>query len=230
MRQAATALLQPFAAKLMQQKYLPCGLNVNKYYYFAGAGMKKLAAILLLGIFVFNLFGYKMFVYVLVNQANQQLETVIDQKQYNDAELISVKKPTNLPYYNNTKDFTRAYGEVEMDGVLYQYVKCRIYNDSLEMLCIPHTSKQQLLTSKNNFTQVVFDFKKDANKKSSESNKAFSFIKLLGEFEKNELFNLNLSSNIITSKNYVYYIANTGVKHKATIEQPPDHSNTIFTV
>ena len=215
---------------MMQQKYLRGGLNVNKYYYFAVAGMKKLAAILLLGIFVFNLFGYRMFVYILVNQANQQLETVIDQKQYNDAALISVKKPTNLPYYNNTKDFTRAYGEVEMDGVLYQYVKCRIYNDSLEMLCIPHTSKQQLLTSKNNFTQVVFDFKKDATKKSSESNKAFSFIKLLGEFEKNELFKLNLSSKIITLKNGLYYTANTGVKHKATIEQPPDHFIFTFNV
>ncbi len=230
MRYAANALLQPFAGKLMQQKCQPVGLIVNKFYYFAVAGMKKLAAILLLGIFIFNLFGYKLFVDVLVINANRQLETVIDQKQYNDAELISVKKPTNLPYYNNTKDFTRAYGEVEMDGVLYQYVKCRIYNDSLEMLCIPHTSKQQLLTSKNNFTQVVFDFKKDTDKKSSESNKAFSFIKLLGEFEKNEIFHLNLFCKIVTSKNYVYCLANTGVKHKATIEQPPDNFNIDLAV
>ena len=127
----------------------------------------------------------------MINNANQSLETALDKNNYNDEDLISIKKPTNLPYYNNTKDFTRAYGEVEMNGVFYKYVKCRIYNDSLEMLCTPNTSKQQLLNSKDNFTTVVFDLQKDTNKKSNNSNKSFSFKKLLSEFEKNNDFSLN---------------------------------------
>ena len=192
--------------------------------------MKKLAAILLLGIFVFNLFGYKLFVSFMVSNANQSLETALDKNNYNEEELISIKKGINLPYYNSTKDFTRAYGEVEMNGVLYKYVKSRIYNDSLEMLCIPNTSKQQLLNSKDNFTSAVFDLQKSSNKKSSNSNKVFSFIKMLGDFEKNADFNLNFSSTIFALKNNAHYIANTGVKHKATIEQPPDFYCTAFTV
>jgi hypothetical protein len=192
--------------------------------------MRKLAAIALLGIFVFNLFGYKLFVSFMVNNANQTLETALDKNNYNEEDLISIKKPTNLPYYNNTKDFTRAYGEVEMNGVLYTYVKSRIYNDSLEMLCIPNTSKQQLLNSKDNFTSVVFDLQKDTNKKSGESGKTFSFLKMLGEFENNADFNLNISSAAIALKNSTHYIVNTGAKHKATIEQPPDFCNTAVTV
>ena len=192
--------------------------------------MRKLAAILLLGIFVFNLFGYKLFVSFMVNNANQTLETALDKNNYNDEDLISIKKPTNLPYYNNTRDFTRAYGEVEMNGVLYTYVKSRIYNDSLEMLCIPNSSKQQLLNSKDNFTNVVFDLQKDTNKKSTSSNKAFSFLKMLSEFEVNTDFNFTISSKAIALKNNTHYIANTGAKHKATIEQPPDFCNTAVTV
>lgn len=184
--------------------------------------MRKIAAILLLLVFVFNLFGYRLFVSFMVNNVNQSLETALDQHHYNDNDLISIKKPTNLPYYNNTKDFTRAYGEVEMNGILYKYVKSRIYNDSLEMLCIPNTSKQQLLTSKDNFTQSVFDLQKDANKKSGSSSKLFSFVKLLSEYEKNAGWNVDASYTNIALQNTAYYNANSGALHKATIEQPPD--------
>ena len=113
----------------------------------------------------------------MVSNANQSLEAALDDNKYNENELISIKKAIHLPYYNNTRDFTRTYGEVEMNGVFYKYVKSRIYNDSLEMLCIPNTSKQQLLNSKDNFTQAIFDLQKDANKKATGQNKAISFMK-----------------------------------------------------
>ena len=190
--------------------------------------MKKIAAILLLGIFVFNLFGYKIFVSYMVNSANQSLEIALDNNNYSEEQLISIKKPVNLPYYNNSKDFARAEGEVEMNGILYKYVKSRIYNDSLEMLCIPNTAKQQLLTSKDNFAKAVMDLQNDGNKKSSSSSKLFSFIKLFTEFEKNVDFNLlnSISSTQTDLKNTSYYNANAGVLHKATIEQPPDTFNS----
>ena len=113
--------------------------------------MKKLAAILLLGIFVFNLFGYKLWVSYKVNTADQSLETAFDKNNYNEDELISIKKPINLPYYNNTKEFSRIDGEVEIDGVYYKYVKCRIYNDQLEMLCLPNTQKTKIKLAKEDF-------------------------------------------------------------------------------
>ena len=188
--------------------------------------MRKIAAILLLMVFVFNLFGYRLFVSFMVNNVDQSLEVALDHNNYNEDQLISIKKPINLPYYNNANDFTRAYGEVELNGVHYKYVKSRIYNDSLEMLCIPNTSKQQLLESKDKFTDVVFDLQKDANKKSSNSNKAFSFIKMLSEFERHADVDFNLSSTLVALHNTSYYNANSGVLHKVTIEQPPDIFNS----
>lgn len=188
--------------------------------------MRKIAAILLLLVFVFNLFGYRLFVSFMVSSVDQSLEISLDNNDYSEAQLISIKKPINLPYYNNAKDFTRAYGEVEMNGVHYKYVKSRIYNDSLEMLCIPNTSKQQLLESKDKFTDVVFDIQKDANKKSSNSHKVFSFIKILSEFERHTDVDLSLSYTSVALQNTSYYKANSGVLHKATIEQPPDCFNS----
>lgn len=188
--------------------------------------MRKIAAILLLLVFVFNLFGYRLFVSFMVSSVDQSLEISLDNNDYNEAQLISIKKPINLPYYNNAKDFTRAYGEVEMNGVHYKYVKSRIYNDSLEMLCIPNTSKQQLLESKDKFTDVVFDIQKNANKKSSNSHKVFSLIKILSEFERHTDVDLSLSYTSVALQNTSYYKANSGVLHKATIEQPPDCFNS----
>lgn len=185
--------------------------------------MKKLAAILLLFIFVFNLFGYRLFVSYMVSHANQSLEIALDENNFSEEELISIKTPINLPYYNNNSSFARAYGEVEMNGILYKYVKSRIYNDSLEMLCIPNTSKQQLLNSKNNFTQVVFDLQKDTNKKSSNSNKIFSYFKLMSEYEQNISLHFNLPCKLIALKNNTHYIVNSGILYKTTVEQPPDN-------
>ena len=199
---------------------------INKYPYFVYLLMRKIAAILLLLVFVFNLFGYRLFVSFMVSSVDQSLEISLDNNDYSEAQLISIKKPINLPYYNNAKDFTRAYGEVEMNGVHYKYVKSRIYNDSLEMLCIPNTSKQQLLESKDKFTDVVFDIQKDANKKSSNSNKLFSFKKMLSEFDRHTDVDLSLSYTSVALQNTSYYKANSGVLHKATIEQPPDCFNS----
>jgi hypothetical protein len=206
----------------MQEKQPAPMLKINKYPYFAYLQMRKLAAILLMLIFVFNLFGYKLFVSFMVSNANQSLEAAIDKNNYSEDQLISIKKPINLPYYNNTKDFTRTYGEVEMNGVLYQYVKSRIYNDSLEMLCIPNTSKQQLLDAKDDFAQATFDLQKDAAKKATGSGKMASFIKLFSEYEKNAGWQLQASYTYTSLQNTSYYNANSGSLHKATIEQPPD--------
>ncbi|MBS1511286.1 MAG: hypothetical protein JST86_10635 [Bacteroidetes bacterium] len=184
--------------------------------------MRKFAAISLLLVFAFNLFGYRLFVSLLVKKADQTLELALDNNRYNDNELISVKKAIHLPYYNNQKEFTRAYGEVEMNGILYQYVKSRIYNDTLEMMCIPNISKQELLKSKDNFTQVAFDLQKDAAKKSSANNKLASFVKVLSEYDQQNKWNADPGMTILQTTAIAYYTANSGQLHKATVEQPPD--------
>ena len=144
--------------------------------------MKRLAAILLLGIFSFNLFGYRLVASFLESTENQKMELALDENEYSDSELISIKQPTNLPYYQNSTAFQRIDGEIEIAGVYYKYVKCRIYNDSLELLCIPNKSKMQIQAAKADFSKLASDFQQSNNKKKGNT-ESKSFQKTLSEYE-----------------------------------------------
>ena len=192
--------------------------------------MRKIAAILLLGIFVFNLFGYRLFVSYMVKASDSSLQTTLDKEEYDEAELISIKKAVNLPYYNNDPEFSQAFGEIEMNGLLYKYVKSRVYNDSLEMLCIPNTGKQNLLTAKDNFTRVVLDMQNNNGKKSPGPEKQQSLLKFFTEYEKNAGWHFNTAiSSIVVLQNEAHNNINTGLLHKASVEQPPDITACFLT-
>ncbi|MCW3090231.1 MAG: hypothetical protein JWP81_1300 [Ferruginibacter sp.] len=182
--------------------------------------MNRLAAILLLGIFSFNLFGYRLVASFLENQENQKMETALDENDYSDNQLISIKQPTNLPYYQNSKTFQRIDGEIEIAGISYKYVKCRIFNDSLELLCIPNAGKMRIQAVKADFSKLASDFQQSNNKKKSEPGSK-SFQKTISEYEEQQsgiAFKLKpLTLN--------YFIQNTlfvNTLFTKTAEQPPD--------
>lgn len=182
--------------------------------------MRKLAAIAILSIFTFNMVGYQLWYSYLATKADVALELALDAEQYNDADLLSIKQPTNLPYYSNNKTFERVDGEIEIDGIHYKYVKRRIYNDSLEMLCIPNRTKMQLEQSKHNYAIGAHDFQQDdAKKKSGEPTK--SAQKQISEFEELLSMHNNAQVNITTS----FVVLNSPVANQhyfTTAEQPPD--------
>lgn len=213
--------LQPFAVPEYQKKPLPNLNFFKKTCYIAHhKRMKKLTAILLLSIFTFNMVGYQMLYNFMADKSDTALELALDTQRYNDADLICIKQPTNLPYYTDTKEFQRIDGEVEMDGIKYKYVKCRIYNGNLEMLCIPNTAKMKIEQSKNDYAKVAHDFQQDNSKKKSGSDNK-SFQKSLSEFE--ELQNFTFGNNDILHTSFV--LCNTALENKHyfnSVEQPPD--------
>ena len=144
--------------------------------------MKRLSAILLLGIFSFNIFGYRIVASFLESQQNLQMELAIDGNEYAESQLISIKQPTNLPYYTNSFDFHRIDGEVNIDGIIYKYVKCRIYNDSLELLCLPNTGKMKIQAAKADFSKMASDFQQSNHKKKSNADTK-SPQKTISEYE-----------------------------------------------
>jgi hypothetical protein len=95
--------------------------------------LKRLLAILLIVIFLFNLVGYRVLLSCMEMRADVVLQSRIDNDQIGDQHLISIKTPLNLPYYNNTSDYENVSGTVELNGVEYKYVKRRVFNDSLEL-------------------------------------------------------------------------------------------------
>lgn len=95
------------------------------------------------------------------DNASGRLETRIDHRQYDESQLLSIKIPiTHLSYYNNSVSFERVDGQIELNGIPYQYVQRRIYNDSLELLCIPNQVALQLRMSRDEYFKLVNDIQR----------------------------------------------------------------------
>ncbi|HRN55227.1 MAG TPA: hypothetical protein PLL71_02180 [Agriterribacter sp.] len=138
--------------------------------------MRQLTAISLIFLFLFNLVGYRALLQYWETQGDAKLEARLDQQQYDEKDLIEVKIPIHLPYHNNWSDFERYDGEIDIDGVHYKYVKRKIFNDSLILLCIPNNIKIKISTARDEFFSLVNDLQKDAaNTKSSHSSFSFHF-------------------------------------------------------
>jgi hypothetical protein len=93
---------------------------------------------------VFNLVGYALLFEYFIQRSDRQLVLRLDNHQYNDHELIEVKIPLHTPYLTSWSDYERIDGEAEVDGIYYTYVKRKIYNDTLYLLCLPNKNKTEL--------------------------------------------------------------------------------------
>jgi hypothetical protein len=132
--------------------------------------LKRIVAILLMGILCFNWCGYRLLDGYLESRADRQLEATLDQDGYDDAQLLLIKIPsTHLSYYNSSERFERVDGQIEVGGIQYKYVKRRLFNDSLELLCIPNHTAMQLQAAKNEFFKLVNDLQPEGQGKKNGS-------------------------------------------------------------
>ena len=106
--------------------------------------MKQLLTSFLLLVHLFNLFGYTYLFRYLEQHSNEQITTRIDQHRYNDSDLIELKVALNLPYLNSSNNYERHDGEVTINGRHHNYVKRKVSGDTLYLLCLPNTGKDEL--------------------------------------------------------------------------------------
>ena len=181
--------------------------------------LKQIVAILLILILLFNIGGYK-FVFTYVEQkATHRLEERIDANQYSEAQLIEFKIPLQMPYYNDTK-YESCYGEIEVDGEHYRYVKRKVSNNNLYILCLPHIEKDNIDAIKSNLVRSLNDIQ-DNNVPRQQ--KQQSCIKLmLSKFLPDDLvsdFNLRFTK---LQKIYSFKSNLSPQFDPGTIAQPPD--------
>lgn len=185
--------------------------------------MKRVASILLLGILFFNWFGYRLLSDFLQEQANVQLEAQLDENNYDESQLIEMRVTLDLPYQTNWKEFERVDGEIEIDGVLYKYVKRKVENGQLVLLCLPNEAKMRLQTARDDFFKLVNDLQhSSSNKKSTMPATAMNSFSTEYWQEKNnwqiavtcfdEPLNYSCSNTVLNANAFI-----------ATGEQPPDH-------
>lgn len=179
--------------------------------------MKRLPAILFLLILVFNFVGYRLVIAYMEKGSEAVLEKKLDRRDYSDDELLSIKTKLNLPYYTSSPEFERTYGSVTIDGVVYEYVKKRVYNDTLELLCLPNAAKTKLQHVRNELTKSSADGQASLPLKKGPATVKISlpdFYQELPAFSASPVF---LCSNIYSLQNETY----THSDFSKCPEQPP---------
>jgi hypothetical protein len=119
--------------------------------------LRKFLAISLLLVHVFNMGGYQLLFNYFEKEQGLRFIQQLDSQQYNEADLVEVKVPVLVPYHNNWSDFERYDGEITIEGVHYNYVKRKVQNDTLILLCLPNQEKMQMQTARDQFFSLVND-------------------------------------------------------------------------
>ncbi|HET6254972.1 MAG TPA: hypothetical protein VFE32_12905 [Puia sp.] len=128
--------------------------------------LKRIAAILLLSVLLFNWLGYRLLTAFWEDHAATRLQGRLDNDQYDPSQLILLRVSADaLPYSNSTEQFQRSDGFIEIGPTRYRTVKRRLYNDSIEFLCIPDGAANRVRTAGNDFFSLVNDLQKPGHSK-----------------------------------------------------------------
>ena len=184
--------------------------------------LKRIASILLLAVLLFNWVGYRILSDYFQQRSDVAFEAKLDKRDYDESQLIELKVPLNLPYQTNWNDFERFDGEIEVEGVHYKYVKRKVYNDSLILLCLPNEAKTKIKSAGEEFFRLVNDLQYPSQGKKSDNGKPSSTKNPVTEY-----FSHNNAWHIpeLTALHFQFYIDQSSYHSRGfviTTEQPPE--------
>lgn len=163
--------------------------------------LKKLAAILLLAILLFNAVGYRFVFNYFEQQTVVHLEQKIDVSNYSNEQLKEITIPLNMPYYID-KEMELTSGELEINGLHYQYVKRKIENNILHIWCLPNHQRNDVVAAKN-------DVAKSTNQAPNQSKKNILLKLFQTEFvalgTPEIISHAIVDKTIVVANNYFYF-------------------------
>jgi len=130
--------------------------------------LAKISAILIFVIHLYSSVCYSFVFNYFIHLSDEQTAAQLDKNVYDDAALVEISIPLNMPYMSSQSNYERCDGSIELKGTHYNYVKRKINNDTLHILCIPNEQKTQLHEAKNDYTRQLTDLP-SGNKKASDS-------------------------------------------------------------
>lgn len=179
--------------------------------------MKKTVAIALLIVHLFNAGGYMLLFQYLIHRSNSFEEQQISKGLYNVHDLVEIKIPAHMPQVQDWPEYEPLYGQVQLQGDSYNYVKLRVTHNAIYIMCVPNYSTTRLANANVIYARQVSDV--PLNKKgNTNAVKTFSF---------NTYYHLTASYTAVQSLVIVDQVLNpasTGdILHVFldTIDQPP---------
>jgi len=142
----------------------------------------------------------------------------LDNNQYDENDLLQIKFALNTPYIQNNCSYERCDGQVELNGVQYNYVKRKVENDTLYLYCIANKEKTNISTSKSLYAKQNAD---NTSGKSTEES-ALKKVNLLSDYNFGAL-NFNFHSYQLQSNQNIFFNNLVTLKGFTTKHlQPPD--------
>lgn len=96
-------------------------------------------------IHLFNVGGYLVLNQYLVHQSNTFITEQISKGKYDINNLIEIKIKQHLPQIQDWKTYARVSGQIQLNGVSYNYVRLKMTRDTLFVQCIPNYETTKLL-------------------------------------------------------------------------------------
>lgn len=183
--------------------------------------LKKITAIFFLILFSFNSFGYRLLFDYMQAKTDQKLEVRLDNDSYDESQLMELKIPVNVAYQTSWTSYQRCDGEITIGGVIYKYVKRKLSNDTLYLMCIPNSAKMRLEMVKNNFFKISNDLPNDSHSKKSDSKSAFKNLQSVYN-EPSFLTKINFPLRAHENLWLPQGIADLHHSFEISPEQPPD--------
>jgi hypothetical protein len=134
---------------------------------------RKIATILLLTFLFFNWVGYWLFLSWFQSRESARLEARLDSDQYDEGQLVLIRiSAAAVPYSTPSTSFERADGGIEIGDIHYRFVRKRLYNDSIELLCLPDKEYSRLRTAKNDILRLTAGIPATKQNRSTPTGKA----------------------------------------------------------
>jgi hypothetical protein len=125
--------------------------------------LKKIFAIAMLCLMLFNLGGYAVLFQYVIYRSDAAIIENINHNRYKSAELVEVKIPVHLTT-EDWHEYAVISGQVQLKDHSYNYAELKLTRDTMYLLCIPNSDKSRLINANIIYAKQVNDI--PLNKKS----------------------------------------------------------------
>jgi len=188
--------------------------------------LRKIASILLICVFLCNAFGYKLYYQILENKSIAAFEKRIEAKQYLSSQLLELKIPLAIPYLTNS-DFSDCWGETNWKGKHYRYVKRKISNDTLILLCLPNPTKDRIENQLSALNKALAEMNSDTKSKPSNSQKTALFQLLKSDYLPTESWEVKNISGVEEQVFCLYHPCRLKTTIQDAAYVPPKSFHTV---
>lgn len=118
--------------------------------------MKKIFAIAMLALFLFNMGGYQLLFQYVIYRSDVAISNQINNNKYQSTDLVDIKIPVHLNI-QDWADYQPISGQIKDGATCYNYAELKMTKDTLYLKCIQNTDKAKLISAKIIYTKQLND-------------------------------------------------------------------------